>query len=109
MENKSKKIFKLERQDWQLALVLLTALLLTLVAQMITLETLHELDQANSEMMDVYDGTGHLQHLDRSLIELVHAQSNFIKTGQAKYVQQAQDAMQGIQNDMQGVRRFFSK
>jgi signal transduction histidine kinase/DNA-binding NarL/FixJ family response regulator len=107
MENKSKKIFKLERQDRQLALVLLTALLLTLLAQITTLGTLHELDQANSEMMDVYDGTGHLQGLDRNLIELVHAQSNFIKTKQVKYVQQAQAAMQGIQKDMQGVRQFF--
>ncbi|MCB0642921.1 MAG: CHASE3 domain-containing protein, partial [Phaeodactylibacter sp.] len=107
MTKKSGKSFNLERQDWQLALVLIAALLLTLLAHLNTLTTLQEFDAANSTVMEVYDGTGHLQSLDRHLIELVHAQESYIHSGDDKYVAYAELAMKGIEKELAGVRRFF--
>lgn len=104
---KGSKTFKLERQDWQLAAVLLAALFLALLAHLNTLTTISELEKANSTVMGVYDGTGYLQSLDRHLIELVHAQNNFLQSGNDQYVVQAEQAITGIEKDLSGIRRFF--
>lgn len=107
MKRKNGKIFKLERQDWQLAMVLTAVLLLALIAHLATLKTLGEFDKANSKVMGVYDGTGHLQSLDRNLIELAHDQNYFIQTGDESYAVAAENAMRGIEDDLGKVRRFF--
>lgn len=107
MEKKSDKLFKLGRQDWQLALVLVAILLMALFAHLTNLKTLREFDETNSEVMGVYDGTGHLQNLDRHLIELIHTQENFIKTSDEIFAIQAEESITSIEKEMIGVRRFF--
>jgi signal transduction histidine kinase/CheY-like chemotaxis protein/HPt (histidine-containing phosphotransfer) domain-containing protein len=107
MTNRSSKSFQLEKQDWQLVLVLVAVLLLALLAYLNTLKILKEFDEANSTVMAVYDGTGHLQSLERHLIELVHAQDNYVRTGDEMYVVHAEKAKRNIEGDLAGAHRFF--
>lgn len=105
MENN--KAIKFEKQDWQLAIVLLVALSLALAAHLVTLETLHELETSGTNMMGVYDGAESLRSLDRHLIELVHVQNNFLESEEDQLVQKAEEAIQGIEKDLASIKRFF--
>ncbi|PHN03346.1 ATP-binding protein [Flavilitoribacter nigricans] len=107
MNHEHKQSIKLEKQDWQLAAVLLTAILLALAAHLVTIETLEELEASGKEVMGVYDGTESLRSLDRHLIELVHAQNDFVDTGDGAMTQRAETAVRGIKKDLGEIKLFF--
>ena len=98
---------KFEKQDWQLAIVLLIALLSALGAHLVTLETLNELESSGKEIMGVYDGTESLRSLDRHLIELVNVQNRYLASGADTLLQKADQSMRGIQKDLGDIQRIF--
>ncbi|MCB0633790.1 MAG: hypothetical protein KDD15_28865, partial [Lewinella sp.] len=107
MNNMNDRSVKFEKQDWQLATVLLVALLLALGAHLLTLQTLEELEEAGKELMGVYDGTESLRSLDRHLIELVHAQTNYMESGEVILVGKGEDAVRDIEQDLGKIKSYF--